>query len=638
MGPIQVVVQDGNNLVLEVTPTADTTIILDRGVTGPVGMVWKGNWSNATAYNVNDAVYYAAGNASYICILANTNQLPTNATYWQLLVSGAGNVTGAASSTDNAVVRFNGTTGKLIQNSAVIIADDGSTIINTNSTTNALRITQTGTGNALLVEDSANPDSTPVVIDANGVMVVGTTSAVGGSKLQVADTTSAAAATITAWRGGSSGGGALILNKSRSGTPGTYSIVSAGDTISTIRFSGDDGVGFIAAADIAAYVDGTPGTNDMPGRLVFSTTPDGGSTPVEAMRIGSTGAIGFNSATTLGGASGRFRFGGNITGAVNCSGIFYTPTIQSDVTTAASVFTSQASTVDAAFTLATLSHFQAVQSTITGGSRTAPTNQVGFNVSASLIGATNNFGFQGNIPSGTGRWNLYMGGTADNYLAGNLGIGTTSPGVKLDVQSAGSGNVFRVAGTGSGAYVTNVFENLNAGGYAQHLFNVGAGGASGQAQIGYAPGIFFAIGPTANDTTTPIVFRNNNATERMRLDVSGNLQVLTGANVVWAPAPAAISAATTLTNANIQAQIINTTGTSYTVTMPLGTTMETLVPWAAVNLGYDFRVINTASGTITIAVNTGVTSLGGLTIATGVSAEFRIRRTAANTFILYRLG
>lgn len=37
--------------------------------------------------------------------------------------SGSGDVVGPASSTDNAVVRFDGTTGKLIQNSVVIIAD-----------------------------------------------------------------------------------------------------------------------------------------------------------------------------------------------------------------------------------------------------------------------------------------------------------------------------------------------------------------------------------------------------------------------------------------------------------------------------------------------------------------------------------
>jgi hypothetical protein len=123
----------------------------------------------------------------------------------------------------------------------------------------------------------------------------------------------------------------------------------------------------------------------------------------------------------------------------------------------------------------------------------------------------------------------------------------------------------------------------------------------------------------------------------MRLDSSGNLQMQAGAVMPYAPAPASISTTATLTNANIQGQIINTTGTSYTVTMPLGTTLETLASWATTSVAYDFYVINTASGTITMAVNTGVTSLGGLTIATGVSAHFRIRRTAANTFVLYRL-
>lgn len=108
--------------------------------------------------------------------------------------------------------------------------------------------------------------------------------------------------------------------------------------------------------------------------------------------------------------------------------------------------------------------------------------------------------------------------------------------------------------------------------------------------------------------------------------------------LVSAPTPAAVSAAATLTNADLLTRIISTTGATYTITMPLGTTLETLVSWPAVDLGYDFTVINTATGTITMAVNTGVTSLGSLTIATGTSAQFRIRRTAANTFILYRLS
>jgi hypothetical protein len=60
------------------------------------------------------------------------------------------------------------------------MAVDGSTgpvIITANSGvgTSALSITQTGSGNALLVEDSANPDSTPTLIDRNGNLVLGHT-------------------------------------------------------------------------------------------------------------------------------------------------------------------------------------------------------------------------------------------------------------------------------------------------------------------------------------------------------------------------------------------------------------------------------------------------------------------------------
>jgi hypothetical protein len=51
------------------------------GVTG-LGITWRGTWSGATAYAVNDAVH--DGGSAYICILANTGQVTSNATYWSL--------------------------------------------------------------------------------------------------------------------------------------------------------------------------------------------------------------------------------------------------------------------------------------------------------------------------------------------------------------------------------------------------------------------------------------------------------------------------------------------------------------------------------------------------------------------------
>ena len=52
----------------------------------------------------------------------------------------------------------------------------GNVLINSNSANDALRINQIGSGNAFVVEDSANPDATPFVIDSSGKVGIGTTS------------------------------------------------------------------------------------------------------------------------------------------------------------------------------------------------------------------------------------------------------------------------------------------------------------------------------------------------------------------------------------------------------------------------------------------------------------------------------
>jgi len=51
----------------------------------------------------------------------------------------------------------------------------GNTTIIGNSNSDMLRVTQTGSGNAFVVEDSSNPDSTPFVITSGGTVGVGTT-------------------------------------------------------------------------------------------------------------------------------------------------------------------------------------------------------------------------------------------------------------------------------------------------------------------------------------------------------------------------------------------------------------------------------------------------------------------------------
>ena len=223
-------------------------------------------------------------------------------------------VIGPASSTDNAVARFDGTTGKIIQNSAVTIADDGATVIAANSASDGLRINQLGAGNALMVEDSANPDATP----------------------------------------------------------------------------------FIVAAD---------------GKVAIGSSPNA----LAALTIGKT-----------------------ITGGATAYGQINSSAIQSDVTTNAISFFSSISTQAAAFTAANIRHFSAANITIGAGS--SVTTQVGF-ITGALSGATNNYGFQGGVAAAANSYNLYMTGTADNFLQGSLGIGSSSINASalLDVQSTTKG-------------------------------------------------------------------------------------------------------------------------------------------------------------------------------------------------------
>jgi hypothetical protein len=94
----------------------------------------------------------------------------------------------------------------------------------------------------------------------------------------------------------------LVLGRSGGTAIGNNTVVANTNAVGSISFQGNDGTEFVALAEITAFVDGTPGANDMPGRLVFSTTADGASSPTERMRITNSGAILVNSTSVLSGA------------------------------------------------------------------------------------------------------------------------------------------------------------------------------------------------------------------------------------------------------------------------------------------------------------------------------------------------
>jgi len=65
---------------------------------GNIKFKWKGTYSGATAYTVDDVVLY--NGSSYICILASTGNLPTNATYFEQMSAKGTDGTNGTNGTD----------------------------------------------------------------------------------------------------------------------------------------------------------------------------------------------------------------------------------------------------------------------------------------------------------------------------------------------------------------------------------------------------------------------------------------------------------------------------------------------------------------------------------------------------------
>jgi hypothetical protein len=158
-------------------------------------------------------------------------------------------------------------------------------------------------------------------IDSSSRLLVGTSTAranfnnsTESAALQLEGTAANRRLSIT----GADNAAVTILARQRSGAVGGNTIVQDSDAIGVIRFEGSDGSQFVQAAGIQCEVDGTPGANDMPGRLVFSTTADGSASPTERMRITSdayvrlasgTGGIQFNGDTAAANALDDYEEG-----------------------------------------------------------------------------------------------------------------------------------------------------------------------------------------------------------------------------------------------------------------------------------------------------------------------------------------
>lgn len=141
-------------------------------------------------------------------------------------------------------------------------------------------------------------------IDSSGRLLVGTTTArtvpaYGVPNIQNESTSHENASLALISNSNTTASPALVIAKTRGTSNGSFTVVTSGDALGVIHFQGGDGTQLVAGASIAGESDGTPGANDMPGRLVFRTTADGANSPTERMRIDSSGKVGIGTSSPL---------------------------------------------------------------------------------------------------------------------------------------------------------------------------------------------------------------------------------------------------------------------------------------------------------------------------------------------------
>jgi hypothetical protein len=167
---------------------------------------------------------------------------------------------------------------------------------------------RTGNGEITFLTGTATA-SERARIDSSGRLLVGTSSA--RSNVDTPGGNSTPFVQIETAAGSYSNGLSIINNSVGTFAPivtlgatngssvGSNVIVSNGQYFGTINFVGADGTSLIEGASIRGEVDGTPGANDMPGRLVFSTTADGASSPTERLNLNRNGDARFSNTSII---------------------------------------------------------------------------------------------------------------------------------------------------------------------------------------------------------------------------------------------------------------------------------------------------------------------------------------------------
>ena len=447
-------------------------------------------------------------------------------------------------------------------------------------------------------------------IDSSGRLLIGTSTGQGNLGIQV--------------RGTSASAGLFIQrdqNASALSGPGSF--------LGLINFGNQEGyVGAqIRADNDAAWTAGT----DHPGRLIFSTTADGGSSPTERVRITSGGNVGIGTTTVRSGLHlyGAGQATANITDSGDRAAFLRLSQSGSSVNAGGGILfaSEQGDNANSA-------GFAAIKGLLTDGSNNTA-GQLAFSV-------------RGTSSASTMQEAMRIDG------AGRLLIGTSAS-VSALVES---GLQLHSIGANSWLNIGRWSNNSENAGFVfskSRGLNVGVRTADSAVLPGDSLGAIYFSGddgssfvnavqitaqadgtPGANDMPGRLVFSTtidgaSSPTEALRIT---NDRVI----VYNQAAPVSKSTAATLTIEELKNGIIQYTGNAQTLTLPTGTSSEGGFSGLYSNMTFNWSVINTGSGTCTVAGDTGHTVVGAGAVAAGSSGRFASRRTGANTFVTYRLS
>lgn len=179
-------------------------------------------------------------------------------------LTGGGDVSAAAALTDNAIVRGDGG-AKGVQTSAPTIADDGSV----DNVTDLDIGVAVGSGEDGAITVAGASFTSPMMIHDLG------TGWNAGVNIHKHSTTAAPT---------------LLFSRANTDNT-THAVVTSGQQLGLLAFVGHDGTDYATAGYIYMTVGGTPGSNDMPGKIHLATSPDSSQTPADQLTIAQDGLV-----------------------------------------------------------------------------------------------------------------------------------------------------------------------------------------------------------------------------------------------------------------------------------------------------------------------------------------------------------